>query len=254
MSRPLLLKNHQREIQLITQRLIITAIGITFLMTILIIQLANLEIYHHTRYTTLSTHNWLELIPIEPTRGLIYDRHGVLLSENIPVFSVDIIPNQVVNLQHTIQILNTLITLSDDQLNQFIKQLKQHRRFDEIPLKLALTEEEVARIAENQFRLPGVLIKARLMRHYPIGARFSHVVGYVGRINMHELQTIDPVNYSASHYIGKLGIEKYYENALHGTVGYGQVEKDASGKLVRTLQAIKAIPGKNIYLTLDSQL
>ncbi len=132
--------------------------------------------------------------------------------------------------------------------------MKQHRRFDEIPLKIKLSEEEVMRFAENQHRFPGVKITARLIRHYPYGESFSHVIGYIGRINTQELNEIDAANYSASHYIGKLGVEKFYENQLHGNVGYQQVENDASGKELRILKEIKGTPGKNIYLTLDSGL
>jgi penicillin-binding protein 2 len=177
-----------------------------------------------------------------------------MLAENIPVFSLDVIPFQVSDLTKTLNSVRKIVALSDNDIIQFRKQLKQHRRFDEIPLKLRLTEDEVARFTENQHRYPGVIIKARLMRHYPFGESFSHVLGYVGRINVQELNEIDPINYSASHYIGKLGVEKYYEEELHGKVGYEEVENDASGKPIRVLKEIKGIPGKNIYLTLDSGL
>ncbi|HLB43082.1 MAG TPA: penicillin-binding protein 2 [Gammaproteobacteria bacterium] len=251
MQRLSLIKNLQQEIQLITNRVIISSLIIACCMTLLLVRLAYLQIYKHNLYTTLSTKNCLDLVPIEPTRGLIYDRNNVLLAQNIPVFSLDIIPMQVVNLSKTLTNLNKIITLSENDISQFNKQLKQHRRFDEIPLKLRLTEEEVSRFAENQYRFPGVAIKARLIRYYPYGKSFSHVVGYMGRINSQELQEIDTTNYSASYYIGKLGIEKYYEEELHGKVGYQEVENDANGKAVRILKEIKSIPGKNIYLTLD---
>lgn len=227
---------------------------ICFLIFLLITRLAYLQIYKHDVYITLATNNSLDLVPVEPTRGLIYDRNGVLLAENIPVFSLDIIPVQVNDLTKTLLALKKIVTLDDDDIAQFKRQLKQHRRFDEIPLKLRLSEEEVARFTENQHSFPGVLIKARLMRHYPYSESFSHVLGYVGRINVQELNKIDQTNYSASHYIGKLGIEKYYEDELHGKVGYEEVENDASGKPIRVLKEIKGIPGKNLYLTLDSRL
>ncbi len=227
---------------------------ITILIGMLIWRLAYLQIYKNLMYTTLSTKNAIDLVPIEPTRGLIYDRNGVLLAENIPVFSLDIIPQQVTNLQRTLAGLSRVVELSDSDISQFRKQLKQHRRFDEIPLKLRLSEAEVARFTENQYQFPGVLIKARLMRHYPYGESFSHVLGYVGRINTQELGKIDQINYSASHYIGKLGIEKFYETELHGKVGYEEVENDASGKPIRILKKTSGTPGKNLYLTIDSGL
>ena len=132
--------------------------------------------------------------------------------------------------------------------------MKQHRRFDEIPLKIRLSEVEVAKFSEHAYHFPGFIIKARLIRHYPFEASLSHVLGYVGRINIDELDDIDPTNYSATNYIGKLGIEKFYEDELHGAVGYEQVENDASGEPIRVLNQIKPAPGKNLYLTLDSRL
>jgi penicillin-binding protein 2 len=254
MQKRIPIKNHYQEIQLIAQRSMLGLILLCCLIFLLIVRLGYLQIYKQNLYATLSTKNWLDLVPVEPTRGLIYDRKGVLLAENIPVFSLDIVPVKVQDLSKTLTLLKKIIALSDNDISQFRKQLKQHRRFDEIPLKLRLTEEEVARFTENQHRFPGVFVKARLMRHYPFGQRFSHVLGYVGRINTQELNEIDAINYSASHYIGKLGIEKYYEDELHGKVGYEEVENDASGKPVRILKEIKANPGKNIYLTLDSGL
>lgn len=248
------IKNHHKEVKLIAERSMQGLIIICCLIFLLLIRLAYLQIYKEDVYTTLSQQNWLDLVPIEPTRGLIYDRNGILLAENIPVFSLDIIPVKVGDLTKTLAELQKIVELTDSDLSQFKKQLKQHRRFDEIPLKLRLTEQEVARFTENQHRFPGVAIKARLMRHYPYGNKFSHVLGYVGRINAQELTEIDATNYSASHYIGKLGIEKYYEDELHGQVGYEEVENDASGKSVRILKEIKSLPGKNIYLTLDSGL
>lgn len=248
------IKNHHQEVQLIFKRTMLALIIVFTLIIILIIRLAYLQIYKHDIYTTQSTNNRLDYIPIEPTRGLIYDRNGVLLAENIPVFSLDVIPYKAHNLNNMLASLKKIVSLTTSDIQQFQKQLKQHRRFDEIPLKLRLTEQEAAIFAENQYRFPGVIIKARLMRSYPHGASFGHVLGYVGRINAQELNEIDPINYSASHYIGKLGIEKYYEEELHGIVGYEKVEIDAGGKPIKTYNEINATPGKNIFLTIDSRL
>ncbi|VVC76216.1 Penicillin-binding protein 2 [Aquicella siphonis] len=254
MHKRISIKNHYHEIQLIVRRSMLALLVICLMIGLLIFRLAYLQIYKNELYTTLSTKNAIDLVPVEPTRGLIYDRKGILLAENIPVFSLDIIPQQVSDLQKTLAALDKIIDLSDSDISQFKKQLKQHRRFDEIPLKLRLSDEEVARFTENQYRFPGVLIRARLMRRYPYGESFAHVLGYVGRINTQELNEIDQINYSASHYIGKLGIEKFYEDELHGKVGYEEVENDASGKPIRVLKKINGLPGKNIYLTIDSGL
>jgi penicillin-binding protein 2 len=254
MQKRIPIKNHHQEIRLITRRALFALIIGTILIILLLIRLAFLQIYKHDIYITLSTKNWLDLVPNEPSRGLIYDRNGILLAENIPVFSLDLVPIQIADLNKTLLALSKMIALTNNDIQQFQKQLKQHRRFDEIPLKLRLTEEEAALFTENQHRFPGVMIKARLMRYYPYRESFSHVLGYVGRINTEELSEIDQINYSASHYIGKLGIEKYYEEELHGKVGYEEVENDVSGKPIRILKEIKGTPGKNLYLTLDSNL
>jgi len=248
------LKNHIHEIQLVSQRSIAAFILMVFLVIALIVRLSYLQLSEHALYTTLSLKNSLDLIPAEPTRGLVYDRNGVLLAENIPVFSLDVIPYKVANLPKALAEIAKIIPIDDNDIVQFQKQLKQHRRFDEIPLKIRLSEAEVAKFSENNYRFPGFIVKARLIRHYPFDASLSHVLGYVGRINTSELSDIDSTNYSASNYIGKLGIEKYYEDELHGTVGYQQVENDASGEPIRVISQINPNPGKNLYLTLDSRL
>lgn len=254
MQKRIAIKNHRREIQLTVKRGLFLLAMMALCVIALVMRLGYLQIVKRDMYATLSTNNWLDLVPIEPTRGLIYDRNGVLLAENIPVFSLDIVPYQVPDLPKTLEGLKKIVSLDDISLSQFQKQMQQYRRFDEIPLKMRLSEVEVARFTENQYQFPGVLIKARLMRHYPYGESFSHVLGYVGRINAKELTEIDQANYSASRYIGKSGIEKFYEDDLHGTVGYQQVENDASGKSIRILKDLHGVPGKNIYLTIDSKL
>ena len=253
-SKRVAIKNHSEEVHLISRRCLVVFFITLVLMSLLVMRLAWLQVVHHTLFTTLSEKNWLDLVPVEPTRGLIYDRNGVLLAENIPVFSLDIIPDKVSNIENTLTRLKSFVDLTPNDLTQFQRQLKQHRRFDEVTLKLRLTEEEVARFAESQYRFPGVQVKARLIRHYPFGKAFSHVLGFVGRINSSELRQIDPVNYSATTYIGKSGIEKTHEQALHGQVGYQQAENDASGESIRVLNRIHPIPGKNLWLTLDARL
>lgn len=254
MQKRIPIKNHIQEIHLITTRAIMLFVIMCALTCLLIARLGYLQLSQHDVYTTLSKKNWLDLAAVEPTRGLIYDRNGVLLAENVPVFSLDVTPYKIQNIPKTLSDIAKIIPLTDIEIAQFQKQLKQHRRFDQIPLKLRLSEEEVAKFSENQYRFPGVMIKARLMRHYPFEKHFTHVLGYVGRINSQELNDLDLTNYSASNYIGKLGIEKYYEDELHGTVGYEQVENDASGEAIRTLSQIKPLAGENLYLTIDSKL
>jgi penicillin-binding protein 2 len=254
MRKRIAIKNHHQEIQLISRQSIICFILMLILIGCLITRLGYLQFAKHELYSTLSQKNSVDLVPLEPTRGLIYDRNGVLLAENIPVYSLDLFPYKINSLPKMLAAIAKIIPLTDNDIAQFQRQLKQHRRFDEVTLKLRLSESEVARFAENQYRFPGLIIKARLIRHYPFNDSFSHVLGYVGRINTNELNDIDSINYSATNYIGKLGIEKSYEDELHGNVGYEQAENDASGEPVRILNEIKPVPGKNLFLTIDSKL
>src|SRR5689334_4772085 len=175
-------KNISHEVQLTAQRSWLAFFIMLLLILLLVGRLSYLQINKNLLYTTLSTHNAMDLVPLEPTRGLIYDRNGVLLADNIPVFSLDVIPDKARNLVKMLPEIGKLIHFSESDLSLFQKQLKQHRRFEEIPLKLRLTEAEVARFAENQHHFPGFLIKGRLIRHYPLSGSLSHVLGYLGQI------------------------------------------------------------------------
>ncbi|MFN3233942.1 MAG: penicillin-binding protein 2 [Gammaproteobacteria bacterium] len=249
-----LLKNYRHEIALVSRRILFALMVIFVLMLALTFRLAYLQIAKHKLYTTLSKKNRIEIHPIEPNRGLIFDRNGELLAENVPVFSLDIIPKKAGNIKAQIQELQKFIPISDSEIESFYKALRQHRQFEDVPLKLKLTPEEVAIFSVNRYRFPGFMVKARLLRQYPHGKTMAHVIGYVGRINARESLIIDPANYSASNYIGKVGIEKFYENTLHGTVGYKKVEVDARGAPIRDVSVKPPVPGKDIYLTIDSHI
>lgn len=248
------IKNSIREMLLLKRRILVISIIITILTLILAGRLFTLQVIQHKHYTTLSKQNAIDLNPIEPRRGNIYDRNGIILAKNIPAFSLMVTPSKTQNLNQTITELNKIIPLSKNDLEQFHKQLKQHRRFEQILLKLKLTEEEAAKFAVNSFRFPGFSIQAKLIRQYPLGETFAHVIGYVGRINALDLNTIDTANYAATNFIGKVGIEKYYEPQLHGFAGYQKIETDANGKTIRTINTTPPTPGNNLYLTIDSRL
>lgn len=249
-----ILKNHHIETNLFTRRIIVSVVLIVLLLATLIGRLFYLQVANFKLYATLSEQNQLTLIPIDPARGRIYDRNGVILADNYPAYSLDVIPNIVPDFDTTLEQLKKIINITPEDLEQYKKALKQHHQFDRIPLKLKLTDEEVARFYLNQYRFPGVVITARMMRYYPYAGSMVSAIGYVGRINEQEAKTLDQANYSASNYIGKMGVEKYYETQLHGTVGYQQVETDASGRVVRVLKRIPPIPGDNLYLSIDSKL
>jgi penicillin-binding protein 2 len=239
----------------ITSRLYFIAFFIIFCGCILIGRLFYLQILAHQAYETLSLKNQLAILPIPPSRGLIVDRNNVVVADNMPVYVLEMIPEKVKNIPKTIDALQKLIpSISTTDIQNFEKLKRQNRRFIPIPLKLKLTEEEVATFAVNQYRFDGVNIKARLMRYYPFKALMTPILGYVSRINIEELKKVNPTNYKGTNFIGKIGIEKFYEGILHGTVGYQEVETDVSGRTVRILKKTPPIAGDKLYLTIDTRL
>ena len=247
-------KNTHQEHKLFKRRAIAILISISILSLLLLSRLVYLQVFQHKLYTTLARQNQLSLVPIEPNRGLIYDRNGVLLAENKPIFNLVITPDLVKNINVTIQQLSSFIKIDAEDLKQFSRQRRLHHRFEPIPIRLKLNEEEVAKFSLERYRFPGVAIQAQMIRFYPQGSSFAAIVGYMGRINEKELQSVDPVNYSASNFIGKTGVEKFYEAQLHGTVGYQQVETNVHGQIIRILKQTQPIAGRSITLTIDSNL
>jgi len=247
-------QNPATEIRQYQGRVIVIACLIGILLAGLIARLVYLQVVQYRYYLTLSHQNLLTAAPIEPSRGLIYDRNGVLLAGNTPVFSLELIPDKVKNIKKTIQALSSIIHFSDADLQAFQKSFSPYRKYNPAALKVKLTEEERAIFALNQYRFPGVFIQAHLIRYYPYAALMAPVLGYVGRINAEELAKVDADNYSASNYIGKSGIEKFYENILHGKIGLQQLETSAAGDVLRSTENRPATAGQNLYLTIDARL
>ncbi len=254
MFRQLHIKDHTSEVRLFKQRAIVAIIVIIIMMLGIVGRLVYLQIFSHQHYTTLSQKNRLKIVPLPPTRGLIYDRNGLLLAKNIPSFSLELIPEQIKDIDDTLIRLNKLIPISDSDRKHFRRLVKQKRRFQSIPLRYRLTEEEVARFSVNRHLFKGASIQARLIRYYPFGEAGVHTIGYVGRIDTRELQRIDSANYSATTHIGKLGIERSYEKILHGQVGYQQEEVNAQNRTLRILDKTPPIAGKNLTLNIDIKL
>lgn len=248
------LKDNLRETALFNRRLLVASIGVGILTTILISRMFYLQVINQAHFSTLSENNRVNLLPIPPTRGLIYDRNGIVLAQNQPSFTLTLVPEHIPDLDATLVRLQNLIQLTDADIERFHRYRRQKRRFEGIPLRFRLTDEEVARISVDQYRLPGVEIKAELARHYPLGKLASHAIGYVGRISENELDDINTANYSATTHIGKVGVERYYEEQLHGEVGYQRVETNAQGRILRVLERTLPKPGKNLYLNLDARL
>lgn len=217
-------------------------------------RLAFLQVLNHEHFTTLSENNRVKLQPLPPARGLIFDRNGVLLADNLPSYRLEITPEQIKDMDATLEQLAERIALSDSDIERFQRMASRTPPYNGIPLRFRLSEEEIARLAIDLHRFPGVEITADLTRSYPLGAKAAHVIGYVGRIDEAELQRIDERQYQGTTHIGKIGAEKSYEEILHGQTGYQQVETNAEGRVLRVLERTPPVAGKNIYLTIDIDL
>ncbi|RTR37048.1 penicillin-binding protein 2 [Shewanella canadensis] len=250
--------DHAAEASLFKRRALFTFACVVILLGILLTNLYHLQILSYTDYETRSNDNRIRVVPVAPSRGLIFDRHGKLLAENQPFFSLELIPEKVKDVPAVLAELSTLIPLSADEQEDFQKSLKYHRRFKPLTLKNRLSESEVALFSVNRHRFPGISVVAGLKRHYPYNGMMTHALGYVGRINDRDraaLQRNDLwKNYAATKDIGKQGIEKFYENLLHGQPGHLEEEVNNRGRTIRTLKSVPPVPGQDIYLTLDLKL
>ncbi len=248
------LKDDYTESRLIQRRLIAAAVIVMVLMSIVMIRLYILQVLEHEYFSTLSNSNRVRLKALPPTRGLIYDRNGIVLADNLPAYRLEIITEQVIDLDATLKGLTEMVDISELDIKKFLLASKRRRPFESVPLLLNLSDDEVARLAVNLHKFQGVEINARLTRHYPQGKHAVHALGYVARIDARDLTTLDEINYAGTSHIGKLGVEKYYENDLHGEVGYQQVEVNASGRTLRVLDEQPPLTGNNLHLTIDSGL
>lgn len=252
--RKLTLKDHFLEYRLFTNRVIILLVFCGLILLALFSRLFYLQVIAHEHFTTLSEDNRVKLQAIAPNRGLIYDRNGILLADNLPSYRLEITAEQVDDMSATLAALGEIIDIRETDRTRFEKLLRRKPRFEAVPLRFHLSDEEVGRFSVNRHRFPGVDIQAGLARHYPLGSLAVHALGYVGRIDENALKGLDSSNYNGTTYIGKTGIEKSYETVLHGEVGVQQVEITAQGRVLRVLQSTPPVPGRNLYLTLDSRL
>ena len=246
--------DHPFEASIFKFRAIVAAILCLLLLGGLLFRLAWLQIVDYDRFTDLSEHNRIRLMALPPTRGLIYDRNGVILAENKPTFHLEITPEQVDDMDETLKELGEIVSISESEIERFKDQLRVHRSFQSISLRTRLNEDEVARLAVNRHRFPGVDINARLSRYYPQGKLGGHAVGYVGRISEREVAVIDEGNYRGTTHIGKTGLEKYYEAELHGQVGRQKVEVNAQGRVLRVIDKVAPVAGNDLVLNLDIEL
>ncbi|MCX7515199.1 penicillin-binding protein 2 [Frateuria sp. STR12] len=213
-----------------------------------------LQVVRHDEFVTRSENNRVKPKVIPPARGLIYDRNGVLLADNVPAFRLEVVAEQVPDMKAMLAQIGAVVPLDDDDVADFKKRLKQSRRFESVPLKMHLSEDDIARFAINRWRFPGVDVVPYLTRHYPYGELFAHVIGYVGRIDAEDLKRLDPDRYQGTSHVGRSGLERSYEEILHGTPGYELVEVNADGRTQRVLETHPPIPGKNLYLSIDVRI
>jgi len=245
------IRDYAREHRLFASRTVIASVFVALGFIALAARFVHLQVVQHDHFVTRSEANRVKVQAIPPVRGLILDRNGILLAENLPSFRLELTLERITDLDATLAALANILEISDADIKQF-RDLRVHRRpFDPIPLRLQMTEKEVARFSVNRHRFPGVDAVAYLSRHYPLGRHTAHVVGYVGRVDVNDLQRIDQGEYRGTSHIGKTGLENFYEPVLHGKVGHRRIESNAQGRILTELERTPAIRGTDLHLTLD---
>jgi len=254
------LKNVEVELGQFRTRLWAAAGFVLFCFGLLLARLVVLQVTRHDELVTRAENNRIAVVPIVPNRGLIVDRNGVVLANNYSAYTLEITPSKVDDLEATIDELATIVDIQVRDRRRFKRLREESKRFESIPIRTRLTDDEVARFTAQRYRFPGVEVQARLFRHYPYGETASHVLGYIGRINQKEKEAIEEwpdeeqANYRGTDYIGKLGIEQSYEKDLHGITGFEEVETSAGGRAVRRLRSNPATPGNTLHLSIDIKL
>ncbi|MGV6988641.1 penicillin-binding protein 2 [Testudinibacter sp. P80/BLE/0925] len=253
-----IIRDNKAEQNLFLRRVLVAFLGVLLLLSILLLNNYNLQVRDYDNYQTRSNGNRIKLLPVAPTRGLIYDRNNKVLAENLTFFGLYIVPEKTENLQQTYQQLRQIVGLTDEDIEAFAKERRRNSRYTPILLKADLTEEQIARFAVDQHNFPSLEIRPYFKRHYPYGEDLTHILGYVAKINDKDVERLKDedklANYAGTTDIGKLGIERYYEEQLHGEVGFEEVEVNNRGKVIRTLRQQPAVSGKSIKLTIDLDL
>ena len=248
-------KDHQTELRLFKRRVIFSLLVILVSLSILVMRFFDLQVENFQSYSTQSDRNRLQVRPVAPNRGLFLDARGEAIAENRAVSTLTLTVERVGDIEATIEQLRAFVDISDEDIKRFNRALKWRRRpYQSVPLKYNLSEEELARIAVHEFAYDGVDVEGRLVRYYPNGSLFTHVAGYVGRINEKEqsgFSDAEQGQYAGTQTIGKIGLEKFYESVLLGEVGQETIETDARGRVLNVVESINPVAGKNIDLFLD---
>ncbi len=250
-KKPTLIKNIQQEKKIFRGRIYFAMGFVSFFLLLLIARYSYLQLYQYEHFQTASDNNRIRLQALPPARGYIYDRNGILLADNYPVFSAVVSRTDIHDIQQLLTRLTPVLKLTEEDVDRFIKRAKTARKTEILSIKMNLTETDIARFSELKQQFPGVRIETQMTRYYPHGDLFAHVIGYVGRINEKELKSIDKNLYAGTNLIGKIGVEKSYEELLHGVPGHESVEADAHSNILRYLGRKEAVRGNDLYLSLD---
>jgi penicillin-binding protein 2 len=254
------LKDVELELSRFRARLLFAAALVLVCFALVAARLVYLQVLQHEELSARAENNRIAVLPIPPNRGLILDRNGIVVARNYAAYTLEITPSKVDDLNATIDALAELVDIGPADRRRFRRLMEETKGLDSLPVRTRLSDEEVARFAAQRYRFPGVDVKARLFRHYPLGDVGSHVVGYIGRINQAEKKAMEDwpeeelANYRGTEYIGKLGVEQAYERELHGTTGFEEVETSAGGRAVRRLRSSPATPGHTVVLSIDIKL
>ena len=252
------LRNPEIEVFQFRARVLVAGVLVLVGLALLLARFVWLQVVRHQDYLAQAESNRVAVLPIVPNRGLIKDRNGVVIAKNYSAYTLEITPSKVEDLDATIEELGKLVDIQPRDKRRFKKLREETRRFDSIPIRTRLSDDEVARFSAQRWRFPGVELRARLFRHYPLGETGAHMIGYIGRISQRDQERIDKLpdasDYNGTQYIGKVGVEQSYEGELHGTTGYEEVETTAGGRAVRRLSNSPATPGNNLVLSIDIKL
>lgn len=252
------LKNEHQLRYAFQVRIVVAILLVLGVFALLFARFFWLQVIKHEQFHTLAEQNRISLVPVQPPRGMILDRNGVVLAQNYAAYTLEITPSKAGDLEDTINRLGGVVDIQPRDRRRFKKLMDETKDFESLPIRVRLSDEEVARFAAYSYRFPGVEIKARLIRQYPQGEVASHLIGYIGRINDADLRNLAEdgqlPNYRGADHIGKIGLEQRYEQVLRGTTGFEEVEIDSGGRAVRTLKRTSPKPGADLVLSVDIEL
>lgn len=252
------MRNPEREVYYFRIRIAVATAFVLLAFTALVARLAWLQVVKHEAYLAQAELNRIATVPVAPNRGLIKDRNGKIIARNYSAYTLEITPEGLADHETTIDELAQVIEVQPRDKRRFKKLLEDSKRFDAVPIRTRLTDQEVARFTAQRYRFPHVELRARLFRDYPLGEIASHMIGYIGRISPGDMERLEKrgaaAAYLGTHHIGKVGIEQSYEAELHGIAGQDEVEITAGGRAVRTLSSSPSTPGNNLVLSIDIEL